>query len=562
MKLTEKFTDIRPFDTDPRTRIYLRPTRIVKTEGEVINPEGLLENRVGQISFDPSGCTILKNSGGKHAMVLIDLGREIHGSLRILKQSSKPERATINVRFGESVSEALTPTPGKGSTNDHANRDFNITLPASMVGTDTNETGYRFVAIELVDDNAELAIKALEGVLIVRDIEYVGSFECNDETINKIYNTAAYTAHLNMQEYMWDGIKRDRLVWIGDMHPEVMTICSVFGDNEVVARSLDSVRDVTPVGSWMNGIPSYSLWWIMCQYEYYMQNGNLSYLKEQESYLEGLIPVLCGLIDENGSEKIPDWRFLDWPTNDDPIAKHCGLQGLLSLALQSCEYLSKELGNVKLAELCRGAVEKLGKHIPELKAKSASALLALSKICDAEKIDREIISPIGARGYSTFYSYYILAAKALAGNTTGALSDMREYYGAMLKLGATTFWEDFSLDWTENDKGEWDAYGIDEIVPEGGKDIHGDFGAYCYVGLRHSLCHGWSSGPVAFLTRHVLGIKVLEAGCKRLEIKPDLCGLEYVRGSFPTPFGKVSVYADKSGKLEIDAPKEIVIEQV
>ena len=36
-------------------------------------------------------------------------------------------------------------------------------------------------------------------------------------------------ALLNMQDCLWDGIKRDRLVWIGDMHPETMSILAVFG---------------------------------------------------------------------------------------------------------------------------------------------------------------------------------------------------------------------------------------------------------------------------------------------------------------------------------------------
>jgi len=47
------------------------------------------------------------------------------------------------------------------------------------------------------------------------------------------------------------------------------------------------------------------------------------------------------------------------------------------------------------------------------------------------------------------------------------------------------------LAWTK------DATRIDELVPEGKKDIHGDCGAYCYEGFRHSLCHGWASGPTA-----------------------------------------------------------------
>lgn len=43
----------------------------------------------------------------------------------------------------------------------------------------------------------------------------------SDELLNKIWNTGAFTQHLNMQEFIWDGIKRERLVWITDMHPEL-----------------------------------------------------------------------------------------------------------------------------------------------------------------------------------------------------------------------------------------------------------------------------------------------------------------------------------------------------
>ncbi len=561
MKLLEKFDSLRPFDSDPRTRHYLRPTRIVKTSGDVTAPEEMLRDRSGQISFDSTGCTVLKKGG----MILLDFGREIHGSLRILSQWTKPRRVTLTVRLGESVTEALTPVGERGSTNDHANRDFSLTL-SEYSGTDTNESGFRFAALEL-SDGEEIGLKAVEGVLIVRDVDYVGSFECPDQVINEIFDTAAYTAHLNMQEYMWDGIKRDRLVWIGDMHPEVMTICSVFGNSEVVPRSLDSVRDVTPLvaksegqrAMWMNGIPSYTLWWLMCQRDYYLQNGNLGYLSEQKSYLLGLVPILTALVGDDGREHVPAGRFLDWPTNGDETALHCGLQGLLSLGLDALSYLCGVLGEDDSSALCHEKSELMKNHIPEFKAKSASSLLALSGIADAKVIDDEVLAPGGAHGYSTFYSYYIMAAKAMAGKTSEALSDMKEYYGAMLKLGATTFWEDFDLDWTVNEKGEYDANRIDEIVPEGGKDIHADFGRFCYTGLRHSFCHGWSSGPCTFIARHILGIKILVPGCRKLEIKPAPCGLAFIRGTYPTPYGRVSVYADRDGKVEITAPKEIMI---
>jgi hypothetical protein len=66
----------------------------------------------------------------------------------------------------------------------------------------------------------------------------------------------------------------------------------------------------------------------------------------------------------------------------------------------------------------------------------------------------------------------------------------------MLAKGATTFWEDFDLDWCEN------SSTIDRFPKKGQRDIHGDFGAYCYLGFRHSLCHGWSSAVIRFIKEH------------------------------------------------------------
>ena len=100
-----------------------------------------------------------------------------------------------------------------------------------------------------------------------------------------------------------------------------------------------------------------------------------------------------------------------------------------------------------------------------------------------------------------------------------------------------------------------------EIVPEGIKDLHGDYGNYCYKGYRHSLCHGWASGPTAFMANYVLGVKPLSPGCKEIEIKGDLGDLEWAQGTYPTPLGNVWVRhvknADGSITTEYKVPEGI-----
>jgi hypothetical protein len=141
-----------------------------------------------------------------------------------------------------------------------------------------------------IDGEPPAHFTEIRAVLQIRDIPYLGSFRSNDPRLNQIWDTGAWTVHLNMQDYLWDGIKRDRLVWLGDMHPEVSIISAVFGHNEVVPKSLDLIRDNTPPTDWMNGISSYSMWWVILHDDWYQLYGNLDYLREQRDYLKTLPP--------------------------------------------------------------------------------------------------------------------------------------------------------------------------------------------------------------------------------------------------------------------------------
>lgn len=555
--VNEKFSALNGSLTDPRTRRYLVPKKIVLTQGDVRNSEYLLSEKTNQITLDPGqGCVLENHPCKPHAAILVDFGIEFPGSMRLMVWNVKGKhgRADILIRFGESVSEAVTPLFKNNTTNDHAIRDRVMNV-GFLSSNETNESGYRFAYIELLEPRGLVEFKAIQGVFTYLDLEYKGSFECNDERINQIWNTAAYTAHVNMQEYLWDGIKRDRLVWIGDMHTEVRSILATFGENEVIKRSLDLVRDETPIGKWMNGMSSYSIWWLLIHHDLYRYTGNFDYLNEQRDYLKGLLSILVDCVDEDGVEHMPEDRFIDWPSRGHDEAVHAGLQGLLRLALISGNELLEILGESELALKCRETSERMLKHVPDCAhSKQAASLLILSGIGDPKKLNDEVLTPGGAVGYSTFFGYYILAAKAIAGDLKTALEDMKTYWGGMLDMGATTFWEDFYVGWLKN------AARIDEPVPKGKIDIHGAYGNFCYKNFRHSLCHGWASGPCPFLTYYVLGVRALSTNV--YEIKPDLADLEWVKGTVPTPYGVIEVCAKKTdGKtvLEYKAPEGISV---
>lgn len=537
--------DVEKSTVDPRIRRYVPPVRVVwHTSGTAApeNPEALL-------SLGRGACTLRyeKEAPG----ILLDFGREIHGGVQI-ENGGTPEHCPVRVRvrFGESVSEAM----GEPN-NDHAIHDHIAQVPwygAAEIGN----TGFRFVRIDLVDPGARIEIVQLRAVFLYRDLEYKGSFHSSDDRLNRIWQVGAYTVHLCMQDMLWDGIKRDRLVWLGDMHPETMVISTVFGEVDIVPKSLDFVRDRTPLPGWMNGISSYSLWWVLIQHCWHLYHGNRGYLEEQRGYLLGLLSLLCTQVDGNNRECLGEHRFLDWPSSGQAEAIHAGLHALLCMALRAGAGLAGVLDEFELRGQCNTVAARLEAHSPpKTSSKQANALLALAGLADAAETNRTVLAEDPLQGLSTFYGYYVLEARALAGDYQGCLEVIRTYWGAMLDLGATTFWEDFQLGWTEN------AARIDGLVPPGKKDIHADFGDYCYKGLRHSLCHGWAAGPTAWLSEYVLGCKPLEPGSRKLLVQPHLGDLEFAEGTFPTPAGVVKISHKKtaSGNVEtsVEAPDEI-----
>lgn len=538
---------------DVRSRRYLFPQRVVWSQGEIENVERLLEPRDQQISLVANNPCVMRSKPGVKASVLLDYGVELHGGIMLQAWSvGNRKENKLRIRFGESVSEAMSEIGGEpNATNDHARRDMTVEV-GMMSMNHIGESGFRFVRIDLEEEEAELSLKSICAVLVYKDVPYRGSFHCSDPLLERIWDVGAYTVHLNMQEYIWDGIKRDRLVWVGDMHPEMLAVAAVFGEDSAIEKSLDFSRIETPLPGWMCTMASYSMWYVMILYDWFLHTGNMTLLEKNREYLLGLADQLSEYIDENGKDTVAQGRFLDWPSVGKDKQVDAGVQALHLMAANSMAAIFELLGENTKADQCKADAERLKKCPQEYEdSKQAAALLVLAGLADAKTVHADLLGKNGAKGMSTFMGYYILSAMAKAGDYQGCLDCIREYWGGMLKLGATTFWEDFSIDWMEN------AARIDELTPEGKVDVHAAYGGFCYTGLRHSFCHGWAAGCTPWLSEYVLGIQILEPGMKKIRIAPQLGDLEWAEGTYPTPYGEIWVSHRKGTDGTVETKYEV-----
>lgn len=536
---------------------YLHPTRIVEKSDNIENAEALLENCCEQITFNEPNVLRCRGTG----YVILDFGKEIQGGIRILTYllAGQKERVKVRIRFGESVGEVCAEIGEKNATNHHSVRDMEVEL-SELSDMEWGQTGFRFARLDFLSEGKMYTLVNVYAAYVHRDLQYKGQFSCDDELINQIYETARHTLFLNMQSHLWDGIKRDRLVWIGDMQPEVLAITDLFGADSCVEEAIQLSIDKNPLPRWFGDIPTYSFWLIQILYDYYMKVKNTDFVEKQLPYVEGVLQQLDACVTEEGDidyRLYPcaarDGYFLDWPTKGTKDAK-AGNRFMFVYVINNLKALYKEFN--KENPLCDKLLKKLKRKIEtDVEAKQIVAFGELSGMLDRNYAAKTLTDG-GAKGLSTYMSYFIFKALAQSADIATALEIMKEYYGGMLSRGATSFWEDFDVEWLHN------SGRIDERTPAGMLDLHGDFGNYCYQGFRHSLCHGWSCGPVQFLTEEVLGVHVLEAGCKKIKITPHLGKLKWCQGEFPTPYGNVKIThraVNGEVKTTVTAPSEVQV---
>jgi hypothetical protein len=121
-----------------------------------------------------------------------------------------------------------------------------------------------------------------------------------------------------------------------------------------------------------------------------------------------------------------------------------------------------------------------------------------------------------------YMRFYELEALCAMKEQDYVLNQMKEYWGGMLNLGATSFWEEYNP--AKKGAEHYAMYGR-------------EFGK--------SLCHAWGASPIYLLGKYFLGVKPLSAGYATYEIQPALGGLQWMEGKIPTPSGTIDIYCSK-----------------
>ncbi len=485
--------------------------------------------------------SIIKKSNAS----LIDFGQETFGFIRL---HGVKGYGNLTLYYGESKEEALSE---KGAVTLDK-----LVINQMLKSNSVMSLSKAFRYVNMVTDGT-VSVDSVSMLYEYADVKERGTFKCSDSLINRIYDVAKYTFRLNTREFFIDGIKRDRWVWSGDAQQSYLMNYYLYFDNATVSRTLLALRGKDPVTGHINTIMDYTFYWFLGIYDYYLYTGDKTFITQFYPRMQSLMEYCLGRRNKDGlMQGLPgDWIFIDWADKLSKKGEVSFEQLLLCRSLETmalCADIANENADgIRYKQYATELKTKLfsiywnetkqalvhsrvdGKQTENVTRYSNMFSIFFDYFNQQQKeaVKKSVLLNDNIQKITTPYMrFYELEALCAMGEQTYVTQQMKDYWGGMLNLGATSFWEEYNP--TKKGAEHLAMYGR-------------EFGK--------SLCHAWGASPIYLLGKYYLGVKPTGPGYSTFTIQPNLGGLQWMEGKVPTPKGEIELYINTT-HIKVKSP--------
>jgi alpha-L-rhamnosidase len=474
----------------------------------------------------------LSIENGKKSM-LVDFGKETFGFIKLHGLKGKGK---LSVYYGESKEEALS--------TEHCETLDRVEVSSTDKKDQTMELSKAFRFVNVQYDEA-ITLDSVSMLYEYADVKEHGSFTCNDEEINRIYDVAKYTFELNTREFFIDGIKRDRWIWSGDAYQSYLMNYYLYFDSETVKRTTYALRGKDPVTGHINTIMDYTFYWFLGIYDYYLYTGDKHFIAQNYDRMKTLMDYVLARRNKDGLMEwmSGDWIFIDWAAGLNKEGEVSFEQLLLARSLETMALCADIAGDKDAATQYNTLAADMRKKLFDIYWNNQKQALVHSRVNgkqtdnvtryanmfgiffnyfteqQKQQVKKSVLLNDNIQKITTPYMrFYELEALSAMGEQAFVLKEMKSYWGGMLNLGATSFWEEYNPA----------KSGTEHLAMYGRK-----FGK--------SLCHAWGASPIYLLGRYYLGVSPKKPGYAEYVVEPNLGGLQWMEGKVPTPDGDVEM---------------------
>lgn len=431
--------------------------------------------------------------------------------------------------------------------------------------------GFRYARLRFRDCFAPVRVHAARAIQTTYPFEERGAFRSSDQTLNAIFDLCRYTLRLCSHESIMDTPWREQGQWLGDVAAVTLGgIYACFGETRLPAKFLrQSAATQLPHGLFPNmtnfpgrtasPLADYSLWWVMALWRHYLYTGEVAWIHDYYPHVLRIAQAFLDQIDAHGLvANMPHRVFVDWAHVDvrgESAVLNALLYGTLDVVadmarLKGDDHVLRRAQEVRTGiranfvprlydpgRRCLADANLDGVLSPSV-SEHANAAAILWGLCD-EPLAQEIVGTLYETGEvphveaQPFFTTVVLQALDRMGRTDLALCVIRDRWGArMVARGATSAYEE----WTIN-----------------GSRRSGQF-----RGFMRTVSHAWSAHPAEFLICYLIGLEILEPGCRTtVRLRPRPVPFDY-EVTFPTPRGEIRV-TKRGDRIEHQLPTAIAL---
>ena len=415
----------------------------------------------------------------------------------------------------------------------------------------------RYVQLEVRTVDEPVTLVSLHLAQTHYPHDFQSRFDCDDGSMTGFVPLALRSLEMCSHETYLDCPFYEQMMYVGDTRLEALVTLSTTRDPSLPRKAVLFFDDSRTPDGWTRSrvpsrtpqtIPTFSLWWVCMTHDYARWRDDPDFVRERIVGVRAVVNALLGHVNRDGLvEALPGWNFIDWvkhwprgmpPGAESGVNACVNLQAVL--ALDAAAELERAYGEPALGDYCerraaslfaalepfwdesRGAFSEDPAHTEFSEHAQALAILAGRLLPERrQRVAAALLHDRSLSPATIYFSHYVLDALRAIGRTD-VLMDRLGYWNDLPKLGLRT-------------------------TPECPEPTRSD-------------CHAWGAHPVYHLYASIVGIRPAAFGFARVEIRPQLARLSWVRGRMVHPRGFIHFdLQQREGKLSgrIELPAEV-----
>ena len=508
-------------------------------------------------------CEIQSPGEGKAVSILLQYDVMMVGYPRLILEG--PKGTIVDVINAEKVNgDSIDLDPMKDK------RGARIILSGGLNSFEQWEyEGFLYQQIKIRNLSSPLKIHKISSLRISMLPEKMSRFECSDPDLTDLWASSAFTLLCCATDGYMDCPQREQRSYLGDAYVEALVSQVCFGTHKLTKKIIydaafgqrkDGITFSYHPGDYLSSchiIPDYCLYWIQLAEMYYQWSGESEVLTDLYPHFLEAIDWFMTYFDKNVGllGNLPYWVFIDWAYNREKGKYNAIVNAQFMDCLRIVGKIAKMLGDSfherkyyeladsiknRLNELCwvsesgcyRDSTDGakptgfISQHTNAYlsvkgvasKEQQQSILQVVFLDADPKLEDMQINKDRPKRidnPLENFDEMFILYAQPFFMHYVHAFLDMNDQHEIILRY--------FKKGWVPmlregKTKTLWETWSN-----------------------KQSECHAWSATPAYDLSTYWIGVRSTAPQFKEVQIKPCIDGMEWAKGSYPTPQGVISV---------------------